>query len=30
MDISSYWQELIIGLVIVLAAIIDIVRNRWR
>ena len=30
MDVSSYWQELIIGLVIVLAAIIDIVRNRWR
>jgi len=30
MEVSSYWQELIIGLVIVLAAIIDIVRNRWR
>ena len=30
MEVSSYWQELIIGLVIVLAAIIDIVRHRWR
>ena len=30
MEVSSYWQELIIGLVIVLAAIVDIVRNRWR
>jgi len=30
MEVSSYWQELIIGLVIVLAAVIDIVRNRWR
>jgi len=30
MAVSSYWQELIIGLVIVLAAVIDIVRSRWR
>jgi len=30
MSVSSYWQELIIGLVIVLAAVIDIVRSRWR
>jgi ribose transport system permease protein len=30
MEVSSYWQELIIGLVIVLAAVIDVVRRRWR
>ena len=30
MAVSSYWQELIIGLVIVLAAVIDILRSRWR
>jgi len=30
MEVSSYWQDLIIGLVIVLAAIIDILRHRWR
>ena len=30
MEVSSYWQELIIGLVIVLAAVIDTVRSRWR
>ena len=30
MEVSSYWQELIIGSVIVLAAVIDVVRRRWR
>jgi ribose transport system permease protein len=30
MEVSSYWQDFIIGLVIVLAAIIDVVRSRWR
>jgi len=30
MEVSSYWQELIIGSIIVLAAIIDIVRSRRR
>jgi ribose transport system permease protein len=30
MEVSSYWQELIIGSIIVLAAIIDIARNRGR
>ena len=30
MEVSSYWQELIIGSIIVLAAILDIVRSRRR
>jgi ribose transport system permease protein len=30
MQVSSYWQELIIGSIIVLAAILDIVRSRRR
>ena len=30
MQVSSYWQELIIGAIIVLAAILDIVRSRRR
>jgi len=30
LDVSSYWQELIIGGIIVLAAILDVVRNRRR
>jgi ribose transport system permease protein len=30
LDVSSYWQELIIGLIIVLAAIVDVARNRRR
>jgi len=29
-QVSSYWQELIIGAIIVLAAILDIVRSRRR
>jgi ribose transport system permease protein len=30
LDVSSYWQELIIGAIIVLAAILDVVRSRRR
>jgi ribose transport system permease protein len=30
MQVSSYWQELIIGTIIVLAAILDIIRSRKR
>jgi ribose transport system permease protein len=30
MQVSSYWQELIIGTIIVLAAILDVVRSRKR
>jgi ribose transport system permease protein len=30
LDVSSYWQELIIGIIIVLAAILDVVRGRLR
>lgn len=30
MQVSSYWQELIIGLIIVLAAVLDVVRSRRR
>jgi len=30
MEVSSYWQDFIIGLVIVIAAIIDVLRNRRR
>lgn len=30
MEVSSYWQELIIGSIIVLAAVVDILRNRAR
>jgi ribose/xylose/arabinose/galactoside ABC-type transport system permease subunit len=30
MRVSSYWQELIIGTIIVLAAILDVIRNRKR
>lgn len=29
-EVSSYWQELIIGSIIILAAVIDMVRNRRR
>jgi ribose transport system permease protein len=28
MQVSSYWQDLIIGAIIVLAAIIDVIRRR--
>jgi ribose/xylose/arabinose/galactoside ABC-type transport system permease subunit len=30
MQVSSYWQELIIGTIIVLAAILDVIRSRKR
>jgi ribose transport system permease protein len=30
LDVSAYWQELIIGALIVLAAVVDVVRNRRR
>ena len=28
MQVSSYWQELLIGIIIVLAAVLDIIRRR--
>jgi ribose/xylose/arabinose/galactoside ABC-type transport system permease subunit len=30
MEVSSYWQELIIGSIIVLAAVLDLLRSRRR
>jgi len=30
MEVSAYWQDLIIGAIIVLAAILDVVRSRRR
>jgi len=30
MEVSAYWQELIIGCIIVLAAILDVVRSKKK